>query len=178
MQLGVYVVDPTQGTSVQTLIELIKAELELSAAVTELDLRLAEMGYTVRQEHDSVLFTIHDSRFFQVNESFPSLKVSTLPAGISAVTYDVDLLNCGSYRSQYTYPLKFLWRSSWLPTLRDGDYSATCLDLVSRCDRDPIRDNRKRTVKRNFPSECQIRAATVKASESNDSAANDNARFS
>ena len=64
MQLAVYVVDPTQGTSVQTLIELIKAELNLPSVVTELDLRLAEMGYTVRQEHDFGLFTILESRFF------------------------------------------------------------------------------------------------------------------
>lgn len=103
MQLAVYVVDPTLGTSVQTLIELIKAELNLPSAVTELDLRLAEMGYTVRQEHDSVLFTILESRFFQVTGLFPSLTVSTLPAGISAVTYDIDLLNCGSYRSHYSH---------------------------------------------------------------------------
>ena len=103
MQLVVFVVDPNQGISVQSLIELIKAELNLPSAVTEFDLRLAEMGYTVRQEQESVLFTILEARFFQVTEIFPSLTVSTIPAGISAVTYDIDLLHCGPYRSQYTH---------------------------------------------------------------------------
>lgn len=103
MQLAVYVVDPNQGVSVPSLIELIKAELNLPSAVTEFDLRLAEMGYTVRQEHESVLFTILEARFFQVTEVFPSLTVSTIPVGISAVTYDIDLLHCGPYRSHYTH---------------------------------------------------------------------------
>lgn len=103
MQLCVYIVDATQGISVQTLIEHIKVELDTAAAVTELDLRLAEMGYSVRPEHDSMQFSVLDSRYYQVNDDFPSLKVSTLPTGISAVTYDIDLLNCGPYRSLYTH---------------------------------------------------------------------------
>ena len=103
MQLGVYVVDPTQGQSVQTLVDAIRAELSLPSAVTEFDLRLAEMGYSVRPEHDAILFTVLESRFYSVDDSFPALRVSTLPRGISAVTYDVDLLNCGTFRSEYIH---------------------------------------------------------------------------
>ena len=103
MQLGVFVVDPTNGVSVPALIDEIKLELATSPAVAEFDLRLAEMGYSVRPEHDQVLFTIVESRFYSVDEAFPSLTVSTIPSGISNVTYHIDLLQCGSYRSQYTH---------------------------------------------------------------------------
>lgn len=103
LQLCVYVVDVTRGVTIQTLVEQIKSELDGSSAITEFDLRLAEMGYTVRAGHDSALFTILEPRFYQVDESFPSLTVSTLPAGISAVSYDIDLLHCGPHRSQYTH---------------------------------------------------------------------------
>jgi len=30
------------------------------------------------------------------------------------------------------YPLKCLWPSSWLPTVRDGDYTAMCLKCCRR----------------------------------------------
>ena len=103
MQLGVFVLDPTGGVSVPSLIAEIKVELAISTAVTEFDLRLAEMGYSVRQEHERVLFRLVEPRFYQVDAAFPSLTVSTIPPGVSGVTYDIDLLQCGPYRSQYTH---------------------------------------------------------------------------
>jgi hypothetical protein len=103
MQLGVLVVDPTSGISVPTLIDEIRLQLAISSAVTEFDLRLAEMGYSVRQEHEQILFSIVEQRFYHVDEGFPSLTVSTIPPGISGLTYDVDLMQCGPYRSQYTH---------------------------------------------------------------------------
>lgn len=103
MQLGVFVIDPTGGVSVPSLIAEIKIELALSTAVTEFDLRLAEMGYSVRQKHERVLFRIVEERFYKVDAAFPSLIVSTIPPGVSGVTYDIDLLQCGPYRSQYTH---------------------------------------------------------------------------
>ena len=103
MQLGVYVIDPTQGESVKALIDTIKAELGLASAVTEFELRLAEMGYSDRPEHDAVLFTLLESRFYQLDDSFPSLPSSKMPRGISDVSYDVDLLSCGPFRSQYAH---------------------------------------------------------------------------
>jgi hypothetical protein len=103
MQLGVFTVDATHGLSVPALIEQIRLQLESSSVATEFELRLAEMGYSVRQEHDRLLFTVINARYYVVDEDFPSLKVSTLPLGVSNVTYDLDLLQCGSYRSQYTH---------------------------------------------------------------------------
>ncbi len=103
MQLGVFIVDPTSGVSVPSLIEDIKVALAISSAVTEFDLRLAEMGYTARQEQERVLFSIVESRFYHVVEAFPSLTISTIPPGISGLTYDIDLLQCRSYGSQYTH---------------------------------------------------------------------------
>ena len=103
MQLGVLVVDPTQGISVPTLINEIRLQLESPSAMTEFELRLAEVGYDSRPAYDRLQFTVTSERYYVVDESFPALKVSTLPSGISNLTYDLDLLQCGSYRSQYTH---------------------------------------------------------------------------
>lgn len=103
MQLGVLVVDPTQGISVPTLINEIRLQLDSPSTMTEFELRLAEVGYDSRPAYDRLQFTVTSERYYVVDESFPSLKVSTLPSGISNLTYDLDLLQCGSYRSQYTH---------------------------------------------------------------------------
>ena len=103
MQLGVFAVDPSQGVSVPSLIEQIRLQMGGSSAAMEFDLRLAEMGYSVRPEHERPLFTVIGERYYVIDETFPSLRISKLPAGISNVTYDLDLLQCGSYRSQYTH---------------------------------------------------------------------------
>lgn len=103
MQLGVFVVDPTSGVSVPSVIDEIKVALAISSAVTEFDLRLAEMGYTVRQEQELVMFSIVESRFYHVDKAFPSLTISAIPPGISGLTYDIDLLQCRSYGSKYTH---------------------------------------------------------------------------
>ena len=103
MQLGVLVVDPAQGMSVPILVDEIKSQLGNSAAMMEFELRLAEAGYDSRPNYDRLQFTVINERYYVVDEGFPSLKVSALPSGISNVTYDLDLLQCGSYRSQYTH---------------------------------------------------------------------------
>lgn len=103
MQLGVLVVDPTQGISVPMLIEEIKVQLGNSPAIMELDLRLAELGYHPTPDYDHSLFTVIGERYYVIDGDFPLLRVSTLPLGILNVKYDLDLLQCGSYRSQYNH---------------------------------------------------------------------------
>jgi hypothetical protein len=103
MQLGVLIVDPSQGISVPMLIEEIKILLRIHSASMELDLRLAEVGYDSRPDYDRSLFTVIGERYYVVDEDLPSLRVSALPIGILNVKYDLDLLQCGSYRSKYIH---------------------------------------------------------------------------
>jgi hypothetical protein len=104
LQLAVVIVDPTQGDSVVTVIEDLRRELAVpSAAATEFELRLAEVGYSERPEHAQSVFSVQGTKYYAVDEGFPSIVLSRLPPGVSGVAYDVDLLHCGPYRSEYIH---------------------------------------------------------------------------
>jgi hypothetical protein len=103
LQLAVLTIDPTQGITLPALIDEIRGDLALSSALGEFDLRLAEAGYSERPEHTETSFTVLNTRYYAVNDTFPLLVVSKLPLGVSRVTYDVDLLHCGPYRSKYSH---------------------------------------------------------------------------
>lgn len=104
LQLVVFTIDTSQGITVSALVRELRQELEaVAAASAEFDLRLAEMGYSDRPEHDQFHFTVQSIRYYPVTESFPRINVSQLPAGISRVTYILDLLQCGEHRSDYIH---------------------------------------------------------------------------
>ena len=104
LQLVVYTIDTSQGVTVSALVREIRQELEtVTAASAEFDLRLAEMGYSDRPEHDQFQFTVQTVRYYPVMEAFPRIKISELPVGLSKVTYVLDLLHCGEYRSEYIH---------------------------------------------------------------------------
>jgi hypothetical protein len=71
--------------------------------LTEFDIRLSELGYTDRPEYEQLHFAVQNIRYYSVTEAFPRIMLSHLPAGISRVTYDLDLLQCGHYRSDYIH---------------------------------------------------------------------------
>jgi hypothetical protein len=104
LQLVVLTIDVSQGMSPSVLIRELRTELQNAAtAESEFDLRLAEMGYADRPEYDQLHFTVQNIRYYPVTETFPRIVISKLPAGVSRVTYDLDLLQCGPYRSEYIH---------------------------------------------------------------------------
>ena len=104
LQLAVVVTDVSKGVSVPEVVEEIRREIEVSpTAAAEFDLRLAEAGYTDRDEYATLRFTAQEIRYYPVGANFPRITTSLLPQGVSRVTYDLDLLRCGTFRSEYIH---------------------------------------------------------------------------
>lgn len=104
LQLAVIAVDISQGISPVELVKQLRQELASSpVALTEFDIRLAELGYADRPEYEQLKFAVQSVRYYPVTKSFPRIMLSQLPAGVSKVTYDLDLLQCGQYRSDYIH---------------------------------------------------------------------------
>jgi hypothetical protein len=104
LQLAVVAIDISQGISPAELVKQLRQELAgTPVALTEFDIRLSELGYTDRPEYEQLHFAVQNIRYYSVTEAFPRIMLSHLPAGISRVTYDLDLLQCGHYRSDYIH---------------------------------------------------------------------------
>jgi len=104
LQLAVVTIDISQGISPVELVKQLRQELVSTlVALTEFDIRLAELGYTDRPEYEHLRFAVQNIRYYPVTEAFPRIMLSQLPAGVSRVTYDLDLLQCGQYRSEYIH---------------------------------------------------------------------------
>ena len=102
--LAVIAIDTSKGISPAALITELRQELEGDiAASAEFDLRLAEVGYSDRTESDHLQFSVQGIRYYPVMDTFPRITISNLPTGLSRVTYDLDLLKCGTYRSDFSY---------------------------------------------------------------------------
>jgi hypothetical protein len=102
LQLAVVVTDISKGVSVPEVVEDIRREIEgAQTAAAEFDLRLAEAGYSNRDEYATLRFTAQEIRYYSVGPGFPRIITSLLPQGISRVTYDLDLLKCGAYQNEY-----------------------------------------------------------------------------
>jgi hypothetical protein len=54
-------------------------------------------------QYSQLQITVQGIRYYPVTETFPRIVTSGLPPGISRVTYDLDLLQCGPFRSEYIY---------------------------------------------------------------------------
>jgi hypothetical protein len=104
LQLVVVSLHPSEELSLPSLIANIRQELEASlGCISEFELRLAEAGYSDRLEYERVKFSVDQIRFYPVGETFPRIASSQIPSGISRLTYDLDLHQCGEYRSEYIH---------------------------------------------------------------------------
>ena len=104
LQLAVVAIDISQGISPVDLVNQIRQELaSTSSALTEFDIRLAELGYTDRPEYEQLHLAVQSIRYYPVTDVFPRIMLSQLPAGVSKLTYDLDLLQCGPHRSDYIH---------------------------------------------------------------------------
>lgn len=104
LQLAVIVIDTSNGMSLVDLVAQLRIELEVApGTASEFELRLAEIGYVDRPEYHQPTFTVQTIRYYPVIDPFPRILSSKLPAGVSGITYDLDLLKCGIPRSEYIY---------------------------------------------------------------------------
>jgi hypothetical protein len=104
LQLAVVSLHPSEELSLPSLIANIRQGLESGLGGTaEFELRLAEAGYADRPEYERVQFSVDQIRFYPVGDGFPRISSSQIPSGISRLTYDLDLHQCGEYRSEYIH---------------------------------------------------------------------------
>ena len=104
LQLAVVSLHPSEELSLSGLIANIRQELEASlGGISEFELRLAEAGYSDRPEYERVQFSVDQIRFYSVGDGFPRVTSSQISAGISRLTYDLDLHKCGEFRSEYIH---------------------------------------------------------------------------
>ncbi len=83
------------------LVASIRSASEVStSASTEFAFRLAETGYTDCEEYERDWFLILRVAYFCVGDAFPRVIRSSLPGGILAATYTIDLAACGPYEVQ------------------------------------------------------------------------------
>jgi hypothetical protein len=81
------------GTTLSERVERMRDLLAVDEiARTEFDLRLIEAGYldAVRQSYVR-RFQLGTTRYFAVTDAFPSLTVRTVPRGVRAASYELDL---------------------------------------------------------------------------------------
>jgi Putative PD-(D/E)XK family member, (DUF4420) len=104
LQLAVIAMHPSREISLPELISNIRGDLEDTPhAAAEFDLRLAEAGYIDCPEYHNVRLSVDEIRYYPVADSFPRITTVQVPAGISKLTYDLDLHECGEFRSEYIH---------------------------------------------------------------------------
>lgn len=90
--------ESADGQSLPQLVEVVRQRLRHTRpeAVPELDHRLMDAGYidTHARLYDGRLLSVRAVRFFSVGGNFPRLRPSTVPHGVVAASYNVDLLAC------------------------------------------------------------------------------------
>lgn len=91
-----------RGQTIADLINLIKIELEKEMLVNEmdlLDLKTAQYGYFDLIHKDNLLnFHIDRVSAYEVNDTFPKIKIEDVPEGILNLKYQVDLTKCEEYK--------------------------------------------------------------------------------
>lgn len=90
------------GETIADLINSIKNELEKEMLGNEmdlLDLKTAQYGYFDLIHKDNLLnFHIDRVSAYEVNDTFPKIKIEDVPEGILNLKYQVDLTKCEEYK--------------------------------------------------------------------------------
>jgi hypothetical protein len=83
--------DAAQGRSLNELVSAIAGTLTDEGAIVEFDRRLAAYGYVPLPEYDRPRLLVAGIQGYRVEESFPRIVRSGLPAGITHVKYQIDI---------------------------------------------------------------------------------------
>lgn len=83
--------DAAHGHSLNELVSTIAGALTDEEAIVEFDRRLAAYGYVPLPEYDRPRLLVSGIQGYRVEESFPRIVRSGLPAGITHVKYQIDI---------------------------------------------------------------------------------------
>lgn len=96
--VGVFEDEPPSALSLNGIVRDLRNRLQgHSAAISELETRLALSGYADVPEHDRFHFVAATRRFFAVEGEFPRIEAGDVRMGISKAKYDVQVEDCLSY---------------------------------------------------------------------------------
>lgn len=85
--------DASSARSLNELISDVHNRLDSSEAIESFEGKLVKHHYAPLPEYDEPSFVVSEIKSFQVEGNFPRVIRSRLPAGISKVTYDIELEN-------------------------------------------------------------------------------------
>ncbi|MFD6534532.1 PD-(D/E)XK motif protein [Streptomyces sp. NPDC060184] len=88
------------GLSLPELIDELREHRGLACQLSELEDALLEAGWVEshRRHYEDERWILAGRRFYRVEDGFPSIVSSMLPAGVSGVSYNLDLRLCGPFQ--------------------------------------------------------------------------------
>lgn len=84
--------------SLNEIIDIIYLKLNNAEAIDAFDKKLAACGYLPIPQYDLPRFVISEVSTYKIDNDFPRLIRSQLPAGVTNISYDLKLENIASYR--------------------------------------------------------------------------------
>ena len=94
---------PQNGISLPEKIDKVKSLIQNDLlALTLLEQKLAQYGYldSMRNMYDTPTYQIRNNQYFKVEGNFPRIKEGETRAGVSNITYSIDLNLVVSYEKQ------------------------------------------------------------------------------
>jgi hypothetical protein len=101
--LAVVILAPADQNAADTFTvgQLVRSVRDIAgaraSALLELELRLAEAGYSDHEEYERTWYRVTHVRYFNIRGDFPRLTREQVPAGILDTTYTIDLGACKAY---------------------------------------------------------------------------------
>lgn len=89
--------ESTAARSLNEIINITYLKLMNAEAIEAFDRKLAACGYVPLPQYDLPLFVVSEVNTYKIDNNFPRLIRSQLPAGVSNISYDLKLENVASY---------------------------------------------------------------------------------
>lgn len=77
--------------SLNELVRIVEGEITDPAALNEFGRKISSIGYFELPDYDEPAFIVADMQFYRVEEGFPRLVRSAIPAGLARLNYDIQL---------------------------------------------------------------------------------------
>lgn len=89
--------DAAEARSLNDIVTAAQTRLGEADAVEAFERKLVALGYAPLPDYDAPRFVVSNVRSYRVDDSFPRLMRSQLPAGIANVAYDIKLEAIASF---------------------------------------------------------------------------------
>lgn len=106
MFLGVYflAINAPGGVSINDLVARIRSRLDNPDHLSAFERRLESVGYLDLPEYEMTLLLADRLDTFHVGPGFPSIAPSSVPEGVSHLSYDLSLDNCRPFAATIPWP--------------------------------------------------------------------------